>query len=153
MQVEGLEHYEYNTKDLSITIKKGEHCDIEAHLAVVLASHGIVSVEILSSAIIRKKTLAERASPQLTQLPEDYFEHIAYSLSQVDDKKERDRMAMAGRELASLRLEKLTKSALQAKNPKAKLTRKERSFFIQQEHLFRDTLNDILRYDMTDGSE
>ncbi len=153
MQVEGLEHYEYSSQDLSITIRKGERCDIEAHLAIVLASHGIVSVEILTSAIVRKMTLVERASPQLAQLSEDFFDHIAYSLSQVQDKKECDRMAMAGRELASLRLEKLTKLAMQAKNPKAKLTREERSFFIQQEHLFRDTLKCILRYDMSEGDK
>jgi hypothetical protein len=149
MQAEGLEHYELSTKDLSVSIRKGERYDLEPHLAIVLASRGIVTVELLTGANIRKKGMEERASAQLTQLPEDYFEHIAYSIESTTDEKERERMRMAGRELAMLRLEKLTRLASQSKKPKAKLTLMEQAFFLQQEHLFRDTLNGILRHETT----
>lgn len=151
MRVEGLEHYELTTKDLSVTIRKGESCDIEAHLAMVLASHGIVSVEVMTSAAVRKKVMEERASATLTALPDDYFEHISYSLDHTSERKERDRMLMAGRELASIRLEKLTKLAHQGKQPKVKPTLKEQSYYMQQEHLFSETLNDIILHEQTEG--
>jgi hypothetical protein len=84
-------------------------------------------------------------------LPEEYFYHISYSLANTADRKERERMLMAGRELATLRLEKLTKLAQQGKQPKVKPTLREQSYHMQQEHLFRDTLNDIIRDEQSKG--
>ncbi|MDD4281983.1 MAG: hypothetical protein PHW58_07155 [Candidatus Methanofastidiosa archaeon] len=113
MRVEGKEQYEWELDELSIQVRKGESCDIAAHLATVLAARGIVEIPPLSSAQIRKMGREERASATLMQLPDDFYSLLAFTLAQTADEKEREKIRAAGKDLSLVRLEKLARLSLQ----------------------------------------
>lgn len=140
MEVEGVETYLLEEGDFAISIKKGEKKDIPAHLALVMERHGIVKIDGMTNVDVKKRTMNEKASPHLTDLPEDFYESAAYVMEHCDG-KERIRLSNSLRELVRARLEKIHRLCLQEKHAPGEMQNIEKGYYAKTQELVRETLD------------
>jgi len=146
MEVKGRSTYTFEEGEISISIKEGEKKNISPHFAKILEKHSIVTIPILTSAILRKKIMEERAHPLPTKLQEDFYETAEFTFEKLAglNNDEANKVRILVKDLLRLRMGKIHKIVLQTKEPKISLEPVERLFYRKIKTLIAETETEAL---------